>query len=352
MSDLETQGIGDGRIPVLLLTGFLGAGKTTLLLRWLSEAPATGLRLGVVMNEFGIQSVDSQLLARPGLPLQQVTGGCICCADDNELPRAIQTLIRDGGCDYIVVETSGLADPDKVIDVLTDFDLLPRTCLQAVITVVDAEWYAQPDGGDSERILARHQIQYAHAVCLSKCDRITETERALVSEVVQRINPDAILCRLPFGLPDLQQLLRRIPASAEIDLGESGERGSSPNNDRPHLHTRYQSLAWRIPRPVDRSRFEACLSSWNSREVVRAKGFVRFSTCPDRIFVFQSVFGHHFIEEFLARPQPEPVAVLIGPQLDAEKFRAQLRALVYFPLLKASVTGLAIQASCGRTPSA
>ena len=62
------------RLPVILLTGFLGAGKTTLLLRWLAESPATGKRLGVVMNEFGAESVDSQLINRPGLPLSQVSG--------------------------------------------------------------------------------------------------------------------------------------------------------------------------------------------------------------------------------------------------------------------------------------
>jgi hypothetical protein len=99
-------------LPVILLTGFLGSGKTTLLLRWLSEAPATGLRLGVVMNEFGAESVDSQLINRAGLPLQQVAGGCVCCAPDNELPNAVIRLVQEGNCDYLVVETSGLADPD------------------------------------------------------------------------------------------------------------------------------------------------------------------------------------------------------------------------------------------------
>ena len=128
------------RIPVILLTGFLGAGKTTLLLRWLQESPATGLRLGVVMNEFGQESVDSQIIGRPGLPIQQVSGGCVCCAPDNELDRAIRQLAASGDCDYLVVETSGLADPDSVIDILTDADLLKMSRLQAVVTVVDGPW--------------------------------------------------------------------------------------------------------------------------------------------------------------------------------------------------------------------
>ena len=99
------------RLPVILLTGFLGAGKTTLLLRWLSDAPATGRRLGVVMNEFGADSVDSQLINRPGLALEQVSGGCVCCAPDNELGNAVTRMVKEGNCDDLVLETSGLADP-------------------------------------------------------------------------------------------------------------------------------------------------------------------------------------------------------------------------------------------------
>ena len=121
MSSSFTPGApGTRRLPVILLTGFLGSGKTTLLLRWLAESPATGLRVGIVMNEFGADSVDGQLVRRPGLPIRQVDGGCVCCAPESDLDRACRELVRSGECDYLVLETSGLADPDSVIDVLTD----------------------------------------------------------------------------------------------------------------------------------------------------------------------------------------------------------------------------------------
>jgi G3E family GTPase len=314
------------RLPVILLTGFLGAGKTTLLLRWLAESPATGKRLGVVMNEFGAESVDSQLIGRPGLPLSQVSGGCVCCASDNELGNAVTRLVKDGACDYLVVETSGLADPDNVIDVLTDHDLLPQVRLQAVVTVVDAPWYAKPGSGEGERVLARKQIQFAHVLCLSKCDRLGADDIALVEAEMHRLNPRARIVKLPFGLPELGEILARPPAEAELRVERDAEGAAEP-----HLHTAYQSVTWRFPVPVERTRFEAFLSGLDPREVVRAKGFVRFAKQPDKLFVFQSVFGHHFIEEFPAKPHPEPVAVLIGPHLDAARFQAQLRELVFGP---------------------
>ena len=185
------------RLPVILLTGFLGAGKTTLLLRWLQDSPMTGLRMGVVMNEFGAESVDSQLIQRPGLPLRQVAGGCICCASDNELDRACTQLSKSGDCDYLVIESSGLADPDNIIDLLTDQDLLPLVQLQAVVTVVDAPWYVQSDADPGERVLARKQIQFAHVLCLSKCDRLSAEDIAFVVAEMARLNPDAQTVKLP-----------------------------------------------------------------------------------------------------------------------------------------------------------
>jgi G3E family GTPase len=308
-------------VPVILLTGFLGSGKTTLLLRWLREAPATGLRVGVVMNEFGAESVDSQLINRPDLPLQQVSGGCVCCAPDNELPNAVLRLVQDGGCDYLVVETSGLADPDNVIDSLTDPELLPWVRLQAVVTVVDGLWFSRPGMETGERILARRQIQFAHVLCLSKCDRLGDAEVEFACQQLAEINPQSVPVKLPWALPEPGVILARPGAQAELHPGRT-------DPEEPHLHTTFQSLTWRFPAPVERSRFEAFLTGLNPREVVRAKGFVRFRHAPGKVFLFQSVFGHHLIDEFTPSPAPECVAVLIGPDLDLTAHRDRLRGLL------------------------
>lgn len=313
------------RLPVILLTGFLGSGKTTLLLRWLSEAPATGRRIGVVMNEFGMESVDSQIINRPGLPISQVSGGCICCVGDDQITEAVRTLVRSGRVDYLVVETSGLADPDNVIDVLTDPELLPEVRLQAVVTIVDSHWFARPAEGEAERVLIRKQVQFAQIVGLSKCDLISAGERDTVEARLAELNPSARRVRLPFGLPDLADILNAPPAEHHVAL-EPESPGSAP---AAHLHSGYRSVTWRFPVPVERSRFEEFLSKLDPREIVRAKGFVRFNRSPDRLHMFQSVFGQHIIDEYPAKPYPEPVAVLIGPRLDADKYTGLLRALVF-----------------------
>lgn len=318
------------RLPIVLLTGFLGAGKTTLLLRWLRESPASGLRLGVVMNEFGLESVDSQILDRPGLPLRQVAGGCVCCAPDNELDRAVRQLAESGECDYIVVETSGLADPDNVIDVLTDPELLPIARLQAVVTVLDGAWFLRPSeqGDIGERVLARRQIQFADVVGISRCDRLGESERDEVCRLVGEVNSHAELVRLPFGLPEIGTILAREAGEHRIELAEpaGAAEGTAPTE---HLHARYRSLTWRFPGPVDRPAFERFLTRLDPKAVVRAKGFVRFRHDPSKLHLFQTVWGHHLIEEFPYQPAPDSVAVLIGPGLDPEPHRQALRELVF-----------------------
>jgi G3E family GTPase len=310
---------------VILVTGFLGSGKTTLILRWLSESPATGSRMCVVMNEFGAESVDARLLDRPGLTVAQVDGGCVCCAPDGELESALRRLVGSGLCDYVVLETSGLADPDNVIDVLTDADLLAAVRLQAVVSVIDAQWYAGGSSDVGERVLARKQVEYGHVVCLSRCDRLDDARIREVEEDVRRINPRARTVRLPYGLPEVGELLRARPAEARIDPSTRCDEDPSG----PHLHTTYRGLTWRFPVPVDRAAFERFLCGLDPKRVVRAKGFVRFTRGPGRTHLFQTVWGHSLIEEFHGASDPEPVAVLIGPDLDPAAYREALRRLVF-----------------------
>lgn len=320
----------DSRLPVIVLTGFLGAGKTTLLLRWLRDSPMTGKRMGVVMNEFGAESVDSQIIDRPGLPMRQVAGGCVCCAPSGDLERACNQLIASGECDYIVLETSGLADPDSVVDLLTDHDLLTRVYLQGVVTVLDAQWYAHPGEEAGERVLARKQLQFAQVICLSRCDRIADVDIAQVETAVHEINPRARVVRLPFGLPEIADLLAGPPASCEIALNETkANENSEADQSTFHLHALFQSLTFRFPVAVERAKFEAFLTGLNPREVVRAKGFIRFRHAPEKLYIFQSVWGHHLIEEFPALPHPTPVAVFIGPNLEIGKYQLALRKLCF-----------------------
>ena len=309
------------RIPLVLVTGFLGAGKTTLVRRWLTDFPATGRRLGVVMNEFGAVPVDSLLVSRPDLPVQEVEGGCLCCAPDADLPRAIGTLARERGCDLIVIEPSGLADPVATLDALTDPDVLERFELRGVLALLDAAAYARPDTDPAEWPLLKQHIRFADWLLLTKCDTAPAAAVARLDDSARALNPSAQVRRLPAHPPSLEDILRAAPPLFELP--------AEADTPVPHEHARYRSVSFKFPLPVNRGAFEAFLAGLDRREVVRGKGFVRFTGQPDKLFLFQSVYGHYLIEEFPARPQPEPVAVFIGPALDPAKYTPALHTLVW-----------------------
>lgn len=309
------------RIPVVLLTGFLGAGKTTLVRRWLTDFPATGRRLGLVMNEFGPVPVDSLLVSKPDLPVQEVEGGCLCCAPDADLPRAMSVLARERGCDLIVIEPSGLADPIATLDTLTDPDVLERFELRAVVNLVDARAYGLAEGDAGHWPLLRDQMRFADWLLVTKCDLAGEDVVRQLEETGRSLRPGVRLRRLPANPPALTELLEGAPPVLELPASE-GARSE-------HLHGSYRSVTYRFPLSVDRSRFEEFLRELDRREVVRGKGFVRFAGSGEQVFLFQTVFGHFVITEYPALPAPQPVAVLMGPSLEPGKYLERLQRLVW-----------------------
>lgn len=304
---------------VFLVTGFLGSGKTTLLWKWLHEAPVSGLRPAVVMNDFGDLGVDRLLLGRPDVPLESVEGGCLCCADDDQLGRAVRRLASGADRDVILVETSGLAEPDAVIEQLTDPELAETAVLRGVFTVVDAAGFAALRAEIAEWRLAERQIRFANVVFLSKCDLASEAAITAAKAAIHELNPAARIVRLPFALPELPDLLRDTMCAAHVDPA------AAPPTE--HLHARYLSLTFSLPRPVPREAFGQFLSGLDRKEVVRAKGFVRFADAPDQLHVFHHVLGRHAIERFAGVGVPPAALVVIGPALDRAALAGQIRAL-------------------------
>ena len=180
------------RIPFTVLGGFLGAGKTTLLTRWL--AAADGLRIAVLVNDFGAINVDAALVQQAGSGAIALSNGCVCCAIGDDLSAAITTVLQASPpFDAVVVEASGVSDPWRIAQhALAE----PRLQLQAVLLLVDAAALA---GHLADPLLTdtlTRPLAHADLVVLNHADRASAADmvdaRAWVqADAVQRGQPPA-----------------------------------------------------------------------------------------------------------------------------------------------------------------
>src|SRR5689334_2035972 len=160
-------------VPILLVAGSLGAGKTTVVNHLLSHAD--GRRIAAVINDFGAINIDAELVAGASNGVVSLSNGCICCSLESDLLRTLASLLRrDPRPEYIVIETSGVADPADIVRNLMDPLIWREAPLETVLCVVDATTPAET----LNDALLRSQLRAADVVALSKVDLVDAAGRA------------------------------------------------------------------------------------------------------------------------------------------------------------------------------
>ncbi|VTN04142.1 Uncharacterized GTP-binding protein YjiA [Raoultella ornithinolytica] len=159
-----------------LITGFLGSGKTTSILHLLAHKPADE-KWAVLVNEFGEVGIDGALLADSGALLKEIPGGCMCCVNGLPMQVGLNTLLRQGKPDRLLIEPTGLGHPKQILDILTAAVYEPWIDLRATLCVLDPRQLLDSKVMANDNF--RDQLAAADVIISNKTDRMTaESEQA------------------------------------------------------------------------------------------------------------------------------------------------------------------------------
>ncbi|MEB3828820.1 CobW family GTP-binding protein [Phormidium sp. CCY1219] len=357
-------------LPVTIITGFLGSGKTTLLNHILSNQQ--GLKIAVLVNEFGEVGIDNELIVSTGDDMVELSNGCICCTINNDLLDAVyKVLEREDKVDYLVVETTGVADPLPVALTFLGTELRDLTRLDSIVTLVDSENYSL-DLFNSQA--AYSQIAYGDIILLNKVDLVDEADVDLLECKIRDIKADARVLRtersqvplpliLSVGLFDSGKYFNGQESAAEQDHHHEHHHEHHHDHHHDHHHEHHHdhhhdhaecdgehdhehhhhhhhsdhlaidgftSISFESDRPLSIRKFQYFLDNQLPASVFRAKGILWFDE-SDRRHIFHLSGKRFSIDDDEWKGQPKTQLVLIGQNLESETLRSQLEKCLCLP---------------------
>ncbi|MCI7178048.1 MAG: GTP-binding protein [Candidatus Cryptobacteroides sp.] len=338
-------------IPVLLLTGYLGSGKTTLLNRILANEK--GIRFAVIVNDIGEVNIDADLIQKGGVvgkkdeSLIALQNGCICCTLKADLIEQIYEIMRMQKFDYIVIEASGICEPEPIARTICSIPTFGGLytkygiCrLDNIVTVVDAmRMQSEFDCGDTlvmknideEDIenLVIQQIEFCNTVLLNKASEVSPKELERIKAIIRELQPKAEIIECNYADVELDKLLDthlfdydKVSASAGwikgIETSEEDAHKAEHEEDEDeehdhhheevgghHHHHHHEHEGGEVEeygigtfvycrRPAfDMNKFDNFVAKKWSRNIIRAKGLCYFSDDTDMSYLFEQA-GRQF----------------------------------------------------------
>ena len=358
-------------IPVLLLTGYLGSGKTTLLNRILNNR--RGIRFAVIVNDIGEVNIDAALIQKGGVvggagsdDLVALQNGCICCTLKMDLVKQLMEITRAGKFDYIVVEASGICEPEPIARTIAMIPQVaeggehgPLPVLDCIVTVVDAlrmssefangDALSRPnlDEDDIENLVIQ-QVEFCNIVLLNKISEVTRADAAHLRQVIKALQPVANIIDCDYADVPLESLLNThlfnydsVATSAawiaemERPVSEEEEHEAhhhhhdhDDEHEHEHEHEHHHhhhhdhdheegeaeeygigTFVYYRRAPFDLNKFDYFVGKHWPAEVIRTKGLLYFDTNTDMSYLFEQAGVQRKVTEagrwFATAPEDE-----------------------------------------------
>ena len=330
VSNLNENVVSKTNIPITIISGFLGSGKTTLLNHILTNQQ--GIKTAVLVNEFGEIGIDNELIIKTEEEMIELSNGCICCSINGELVEAIEKLINvNKKLDYIIIETTGLADPLPVAMTLLGSDLRDQTRLDSIITLIDAENF---NDVALESSIGRSQVIYGDILLLNKCDLVTNKNIEETIDKLKEIKNDVRILKSIKGNIPLNLLLSVGLFETDLINQKESVHDHSHGHGHGHAHSEednriedFLSVSFQTKEPFSLRKFQYFLDNQLKSDVFRAKGILWFSE-SERRHVFHLAGKRISIEDSEWGEERNNQLVFIGKELDKEKILAQLNACI------------------------
>lgn len=260
--------------PVTILTGFLGAGKTTYLNHLLHSKPNT--RFAIIENEYGEQSIDSELIIRAEDDIVELNNGCLCCTLNDNLYDILNTLFdRRAEYDEIIIEATGVADPRGLAEPFIIHNSIKKQFpLNGIICLIDAKLIRDQLKETEEAI---HQITFSDVLLVNKIDLVGEETVSDLTRLLRLLNP---LANITFGHQDGFPMIGTTIRDVQLDaiFGQSKKHSNEnfpvqkPHHHHHHEHTEVVSHTIVFDRPFDVQKLHHRLQVYL---VFQAKGLYR-----------------------------------------------------------------------------